>query len=262
MQRIGWRLCVIFCVVGFVVLLPSAWAQQDQSKAQAELSQRQYQDMQRFLQRKRQCQRGCGDCWYGLFPGMVNYCLGLRDWKKGSYEDGMELLKLAAGWGNKSAQYTLGLIYFKGDHVESDRARSLAWLMLANERHNDPQIAMVERSILQLTTVGEKRQAQQLFRQLRKRYGDRVAGVRAWHRLRRALRGASSLPKNVCFTESGDRVPWEHGILDDSHVLCMPSGPLGTSVAKIATKYFKGLEATVTVGPLQSVPAPASTSIR
>lgn len=266
MRHIAWKFFMIFCVAGLAASMPSAWAYQNVGNAKnARSSSRQVQDMLRHLSDIKRCQRGCHDCWYGYFPGMVNYCRGLRDWENGSYGSGMELLKLAAGWGNKDAQYTLGLIYFKGEHVPADLARSLAWLMLANERHNAPKTIMVERSVQKLATPGQKRQARQLFRQLRTRYGDKVAGARAWRHLRNRLKTSPlslsmGRPRNICFMEGGGLVPWAPGILDDPHVLCLSSGPAHEAVARIASNYFDGMTGTVSVGPLQSVIAPASAS--
>lgn len=218
------------------------------------------------LQESRSCMQGCHDCWYYYFPGAVNYCLGMRDWKKGAYRSGLELLKLAAGWGNKNAQYTLGLIYYRGHHVAADRARGLAWLMLANERHNDAQTELATRLAIRLATAEQYKRAQQLLEEMRKRYGDEVAGVRAWRHLRNRMLSASSLglppPKTSCILEGGGVVPWSHGSSADPHVLCMPSGQFSTTVARIASKYFNGLSGTVTVGPLQQAPAPAPSSTR
>lgn len=216
----------------------------------------------RALQESRSCLQGCHDCWYYYFPGAVNYCLGMRDWKKGSYRSGLEFLELAAGWSNKNAQYTLGLIYYRGQHVAADRARGLAWLMLANERHNDEQTELAARLAIRLATAEQYQRAQQLLQEMRKRYGDKVAGVRAWRHVRNRVNSDTSnimMSKTSCVLESGDVVPWSHGASADPHMLCMPSGQFSKNVARIASKYFKGLRGTVTVGPLQQAPAPSST---
>ncbi len=98
---------------------------------------------------------------------------------------------------------------------------------------------------------------------MRKRYGDQVAGKRAWRHLRNRLKFYDmSMPKTACIQESGGVVAWSSDIAADPHVLCMPSGPFRKSVARMANRYFDGMTGTVTVGPLQLAPAPASSSTR
>ncbi|MEO6965802.1 MAG: hypothetical protein ABI076_07885, partial [Acidobacteriaceae bacterium] len=138
--------------------------------------------------------------------------------KKGAYRRGLELLELSAGWGNKQAQYTLGMIYFNGDQVAQDRARGIAWLMLANERHNDSQTDLVIRSAIQLATPEQIKTAQRLFQDMRKKYGDSVAGARAWRRVRNYVKGPTFMAQNSCLMEDGSAVPWSHGMAADPHV--------------------------------------------
>jgi hypothetical protein len=259
MHHILKTMLIVLCASAFTFTAAKAQAQKSaQTQARAE----QASDAELAMEAMRRCEHGCHDCWYALFPGVVNYCLGKRAWKNGSYRSGLHLLELAGGWGNKHAQYTLGLIYFNGDHMAADRARGIAWLMLANERHNDTQTDLVTRSAVHLATPQQYKRAQRLFQEMRKKYGDEVAGVRAWRHLRNRLGEATFMAKNSCILESGGVVPWSHGFVEDPHVLCMPSDPFGKNVTGIASEYFDGLTGAVTVGPLQQVPAPASSSTR
>lgn len=123
------------------------------------------------------------DVFSGPLPGTTEYCQGVRDWNKGHYQDGMQFLKLAAGWGNKHAQYTLGLIHYGGHHVPTNVALGLAWLKLADERHNDAHIDLIRRSAFKSATLAQRRQAEDLYRKMRGHYGDEVAAARAWHHL-------------------------------------------------------------------------------
>lgn len=263
MRRFLQAMLIVLCACGFSFTAASATLDQVKQKSdtrQPGVGSTQTQSPTWALLEARKCKQGCHDCWYKFFPGAVNYCLGMRDWGKGSYQSGLQLLQLAASWGNKNAQYTLGMIYFNGHHVAPDRARGIAWLMLANQRHNDAHTDLVTRSVVHLATPEQNKRAQRLFQEMRKKYGDKVAGTRAWRHLRNRLKGATVYAKNSCITEGGDVVPWSSGFSADPHMLCMPSGQFGKSVAKIATKYFDGLTGTVSVGPLQQVPAPATSS--
>lgn len=215
-------------------------------------------------------------CFDGLFqvplPGKLDYCLGLRDWDHGHYRNGMEFLKLAAGWGNKNAQYTLGLIYYGGNHVAADPVLALAWLKLANERHNDTQIQRAARSAFKWATPAQRQRAEQLFDRMVKKYGDTVAAVRAAHRLAHwkfnhgpfasgclplypaqayALRRVMSVRLPVHPT--GKRA---HSL----QIRCMALPQWRAIVHKSAKQYFRGLNGAVSVGPLEVVPAPAASS--
>lgn len=50
-------------------------------------------------------------CFSGLehmLPGIYYYCVGARDLARGKGARGMDMLKIAAGWGSKPAQFTMG----------------------------------------------------------------------------------------------------------------------------------------------------------
>lgn len=200
-------------------------------------------------------------------PGKTDYCLGLRAWQKGNYDDGIELLKLAAGWGNKYAQYTLGLIYYNGHHVSANPVLGMAWLKLADERQNDAQIALVVRSVMNLATPVQRDKSEQLFRQMRKKYGDAVAAVRAWHHLQHwklstygadtgciRMRGAQARAAVAIGLATPVILP------NGDEIVCVYLKVQKHIVRKTAQHYFHGLFGTVNVGPLKTVPAPAASS--
>lgn len=215
--------------------------------------------------------RVCFDSlFYGPFPGKVNYCLGMRDWNAGNYQAGLELLTLAAGWGNKNAQYTLGLIHFNGNHVPADRALGLAWLRLADERHNDPQITRVMRSVSRLATPAQRTQATQLNRQMLANYGDKVAATRAWHHWQHWQRSHDRRNEGCVFMHGrAAAAALRAGMAvtrlikigkRPSVVVCMALQIRHHLERAAASDYFSGWAGTVTLGPLQAVPAPAASS--
>lgn len=255
---------ILLCTSGFIFAVASAHAQRVHQ--QVRIGMRGESPMtvhsssdDRDIENARHCKQAC-DCWYDLFPGKVSYCLGTRHWEEGSYQSGLRLLELSAGWGDKRAQYTLGVIYFNGRHVAPDRARGIAWLLLANERHNNAQMDLVTRSTIRLATPEQYKRAQQLFQEMREKYGDKVAGVRAWRHLRNRVKGSTFFAPNLCILEDGGTVPWSPGLMADPHALCMEPSPFSKSIAGVTSTYFNGMAGTVTVGSLQQVPAPASSS--
>lgn len=56
-------------------------------------------------------QQDCDDALFRFLPGYTAYCFGMNKWRAGKYRDGLADLKRAAGWANKNAQYSLGMIY-------------------------------------------------------------------------------------------------------------------------------------------------------
>lgn len=243
------------------------------------------------------------DLFSGPLPGKADYCLGMRAWHEGHYESGLDLLKLAAGWGNKSAQYTLGLIYYGGHHVAADTALALAWLKLADERHNDDQIGKVRRSAYQWATPAERHRADDLFGQMAGTYGDAVAAARAMRHLRNWERRNGAFDSG-CVQLAGAQAAAARrlGLVGEPprslDWLRVPSHPISVKIGSIqeemkemrkvaryrtrfsnanagvcvtihtqqrvtqaiAEKYFAGWVGVVTVGPLQQVPAAASST--
>jgi TPR repeat protein len=58
---------------------------------------------------------------------------GVRYYKKGSYKKAYEKLLYPAQLGLKDAQYYLGFMYLKGQHVDQSLATGMAWLGVACE---------------------------------------------------------------------------------------------------------------------------------
>ncbi|WP_442683347.1 hypothetical protein ACSBPQ_01590 [Stenotrophomonas sp. JC08] len=144
-----------------------------------------------------------------VLPGDYNFCLGHKYWESGKYESARQMLELAAGWGNKAAQRALGVAYFNGDGLTEDRPLGLAWLALAAER-KEPAAAMLYNSALARTSVDEQRTAVRMLVQLRERYADDVAALRADNRFQRTLREMSSNPvygRGKCLPGSGGLPP-------------------------------------------------------
>src|SRR5690606_13954346 len=69
-----------------------------------------------------------------FLPGVYHYQKGCELYTRGRVAAAIGEWKIAAGWAMKEAQYNLGLVYFKGEHVEADRPLGLAWLAVAAER--------------------------------------------------------------------------------------------------------------------------------
>lgn len=219
------------------------------------------------------------DCPSGLeryLPGSYYYCVAVHDQLGGKSARSIDMLKTAARWGSKPAQFLLGIGYFNGDTVAMDRAQGLAWLTLAAERRDAYYLAVLALAQKQ-ASVAERERASALSQALLPEYGDAHAARRAEQRYRRARRelvrdevfGArvclsGSITMNVA-AASGSEPPLATSRSADQ--MGQPGGPpacdTGQPVEQVAKQIdayadllFEGWSGRVTVGELQKLPVP------
>ena len=119
-------------------------------------------------------------------PGVSFFQKGLDAYKKGQTAAAIDAWQSSAGWAMKDAQYNLGLAYFKGSGIAADRPRGLAWLALAAERKNPTMQASLA-AAWDGATDAEHQQANAIWRDLKKQYGDDVALPKAKKRFETEL---------------------------------------------------------------------------
>ena len=217
---------------------------------------------------------GCAPGLERFLPGVYYYCVGARDLANHRDASGVDMLKLAAAWGSKPAQFTLGVGYYNGDIVTQDRVRGLAWLGLASERR-DPSYQAVLRSAWQQATPAEQMQADALWKAMLPTYGDARAARRAERRYqheRDQLLGGVTLGRRVCIAGLTQRdmvaippprrsgsaaLPGSAGPSDFQMSVGCPGGAPASTVLRqldgFAGSLFDGLEGHVVVGPLSPV---------
>jgi hypothetical protein len=193
--------------------------------------------------------RGCPGGLERLLPGEYYLCEGASNYWTGSYGLARENLVDAARWADKDAQYALGIFYFYGDHVPQDRAKGVAWLALAAERHR-PDIESLFVAAYRSLTPDEKRQADAWWLQMKPVYGDAVAAPRAE---RRFDRGYQELQSASMF----GGLLWISGLSPD----LVQGTTLERWLKQRRDKFFEGYETHVWVGdatlvPLGSLPPP------
>lgn len=181
----------------------------------------------------------CIDGLERILPGDYYACRARYHFQRHHAGQAIAMLKEAAYWANKDAQYALGLIYLNGDvpDTPADRSLGIAWLALSAERKNAvyAKAYAIARS---RSTPDELRQAVRLWRRMRLDYGDEIAGPRAMlhfdhamkYMLTQSMSGNLQLPGYA--PNPRDAVP----VLKYLNTL--------------ADKDFEGLQGTVTVGPL------------
>lgn len=185
-----------------------------------------------------------------ILPGDYYACRAKYHLDRNHPGSAVSMLKEAAYWANKQAQYTLGLMYFNGDveGVEANRPLGLAWLGLAAER-KFPDFTRTYTEAVLHSTPEEQRQAGKLFLKLREKYGDAVAGPRAQHQFERMIQPMEEAAQ-------GGGISYINGFSP----LPQSASVVVAQLHEEADKAFAGLHGTVSIGTMQSDAAPAPAS--
>lgn len=203
------------------------------------------------------------NCPQGLeryVPGEYYYCVGVRDLARRKFGRAREMLDDAARWGNKRADFLLGVGYFKGDAGSLNRPLGLAYLRLAAERDTPFYLAYFQAAMKQASPP-EKALAQRVLDGMWPTYGDATAARRAERRYRHERTDLTSqvgFEQTVCIEGlTGGKVPPLHPLKDRTvTVLCPDAQPVEQVLVKLdyyADRLLEGWVGHVTVGPVQQV---------
>lgn len=207
---------------------------------------------------------GCPQGLESILPGIYYYCVGARDLALDRNARGVSMLQIAAAWGSKPAQYTLGVGYFNGDVVSRDRPLGLAWLGLSAER-KDPYYLATFQSAWSKASPAERSRAEQLWEAMRPKYGDAHAAKRAerhYQYLRDQIMSGETYGAHWCIAGLTARAvtPPDSPMGSSNPQSNCNTGLTGTVLAKRLDKFadslFDGLQGHVTVGPLLQVSPP------
>jgi hypothetical protein len=125
-------------------------------------------------------------------PGEYYFLLGARAFQKKDFEFAIQMYEVAASWAYKPAEYNLGVMYARGQGIPADLPRGMAWMALAAERNEQRYIAAREAVYAEMTNE-QFEQANVIWRELKKTYGDEVALRRAkarWAEVRARATGS------------------------------------------------------------------------
>jgi len=125
-------------------------------------------------------------------PGEYYYLLGAEAFRKREYVFAIQMYEVAASWAFKPAEYNLGVMYSRGQGVPIDMPRAMAWMALAAERNDEHYVEAREAVYAELSKE-QFDQANVIWRDLKKTYGDEVAMRRAkarWAEVRNNMTGS------------------------------------------------------------------------
>ena len=157
------------------------------------------------------------------------------------------MYKLAAYWGNKYAQYNIGILYFVGGKsIAPDRARAAAWLRLA-AGSQQPGMTDAFQKVLEALTPAERAQADIVWNELQTKYADTLTRQRVITRYQTERRNVT-----------GSRVGFVGSL-----TLCLPDGSEADGYTyykqmdKVFETYVDTMFGHATVGPLVPISEPA-----
>jgi hypothetical protein len=125
-------------------------------------------------------------------PGRYYFLQGAAAVNDGKYRFAVDMYQTAASWAYKPAEYNLAVMYLKGEGVTADKPRAMAWIALAAERGDSDYIEAREVIYAELTP-DEFAKANEIWRELKKTYGDESALVRAkarWAQVKANITGS------------------------------------------------------------------------
>ena len=126
-------------------------------------------------------------------PGEYYFRQGAWAFQHKDFAHAVKMYEVAASWAYKPAQFNLGVIYARGQGVKVDMPRAMAWMALAAERGDTQEYVDAKELVYGLLSKDQFAQANEIWRELRKTYGDNVALVRAkarWAEVRNAATGS------------------------------------------------------------------------
>jgi hypothetical protein len=123
-------------------------------------------------------------------PGWQSYQQGIRDYNEGRLFSARHYFLVAARYGDKVAQYNLGVMYFNGEGVPADRVRGWAWFDLAAER-GYPQMVETALDAWDLLDATQRERATAYRDELGAELGDAVVVPRVAAMMERVRRNAT-----------------------------------------------------------------------
>ena len=125
-------------------------------------------------------------------PGEYYFLLAVHAYSKKDFTFAIQMYEVAAAWAYKPAEYNLAIMYARGQGVPVDLPRGMAWMALASER-NEKRYVDAREVIYAEMTKEQFDQANVIWRELKKTYGDEVALRRAkarWAQVKASMTGS------------------------------------------------------------------------
>ena len=116
-------------------------------------------------------------------PGEYLHAKAMDYYERGNHYVAYKTFLKSARWADKLSQFNLGVMHFKGQGMEADKARAWAWFKLSAERGYPKMTRMVEHVEKELGDAQLERGRRILEDELKPEYGDAVAVPKATRRM-------------------------------------------------------------------------------
>ncbi|HET7062810.1 MAG TPA: sel1 repeat family protein [Rudaea sp.] len=125
-------------------------------------------------------------------PGQYYFLLAVHAFRKNDFAFAIQMYEVAAAWAFKPAEYNLAVMYARGQGIPVDLPRGMAWMALAAER-DEKRYVDAREAIYAEMSKEQFEQANAIWRELKKTYGDEVALRRAkarWAQVKASMTGS------------------------------------------------------------------------
>ena len=125
-------------------------------------------------------------------PGQYFFYRAVDAMQRKQYKFAIDMYETSASWAYKPAQYNLAVMYMKGEGIAIDKPRAMAWAALAAERGDKDYVDAREVIYADLSN-DEFAKANEIWRDLKKTYGDDIALERAkarWAQVKAGITGS------------------------------------------------------------------------
>lgn len=107
---------------------------------------------------------------FSSFPVSANFDSALKLYNKNNFPEAFYAFKNLAYIGDKSSQFNLGVMYFRGEHVEQDTIEAYAWMNVAAE-NGDESFIRTSEILFKRLTEKEKHAATGHAKRYMQKYG-------------------------------------------------------------------------------------------
>ncbi|MDJ0655156.1 MAG: hypothetical protein QNJ40_13425 [Xanthomonadales bacterium] len=84
------------------------------------------------------------------FPALADFDVGMAAYRAKDFKTAFQAFHDVAIQGNEIAQFNLGVMYYRGEGVDRDLVRALAWVDLSAQRGDEHNIGAEEALILMM----------------------------------------------------------------------------------------------------------------
>ena len=87
---------------------------------------------------------------------MADFDQGLAAYRAGDYDRAWKEFHVDAIAGHATAQFNIGVMYYRGEGVERDLVEAFAWIELATQQRNDAELIEAQEALSVMLTPDQR----------------------------------------------------------------------------------------------------------